>query len=128
MGGDAAQRHDQRPGKQAHECRANPFGDPGRGIARQRARSSLRRHAARRAGDARRVVRSRRYLRAVRRHPRPSLEERYCDHYGYARRVSLLSLQVEAYAQVPPYPLDMLGAETEGPTNTKGTEGASVPI
>jgi carbamate kinase len=28
--------------------------------------------------------------------------------------VALLSLQAESYAQVPPYPLDVLGAETEG--------------
>src|SRR3970040_290427 len=34
--------------------------------------------------------------------------------HGNAPQVALLSLQAEAYAQVPPYPLDVLGAETEG--------------
>jgi carbamate kinase len=34
--------------------------------------------------------------------------------HGNAPQVALLSLQAEVYAQVPPYPLDMLGAETEG--------------
>jgi carbamate kinase len=34
--------------------------------------------------------------------------------HGNAPQVALLSLQAEAYAQVPPYPLDVLGAETGG--------------
>jgi carbamate kinase len=34
--------------------------------------------------------------------------------HGNAPQVALLSLQAEVYAQVPPYPLDVLGAETEG--------------
>jgi len=34
--------------------------------------------------------------------------------HGNAPQVALLSLQAEAYAQVPPYPLDVLGAGTEG--------------
>ena len=34
--------------------------------------------------------------------------------YGNEPQIALLSLQVEAYAQVPPYPLDVLGAGTEG--------------
>ena len=34
--------------------------------------------------------------------------------HGNAPQVALLSLQAEAYAQVPPFPLDVLGAATEG--------------
>jgi carbamate kinase len=34
--------------------------------------------------------------------------------HGNSPQVALLSLQADAYAQVPPYPLDVLGAETGG--------------
>jgi len=34
--------------------------------------------------------------------------------HGNAPQVALLALQAEAYAQVPPYPLDVLGAQTGG--------------
>lgn len=34
--------------------------------------------------------------------------------HGNAAQVTLLSLQAEVYKQVPPYPLDMLGAGTDG--------------
>jgi len=34
--------------------------------------------------------------------------------HGNVPQVGLLAVQAEAYAQVPPYPLDVLGAETEG--------------
>ena len=34
--------------------------------------------------------------------------------YGNEAHLALLSLQAEAYAQVPPYPLDVMGAGTEG--------------
>src|SRR3970282_2990787 len=34
--------------------------------------------------------------------------------HGNGPQVGLLALQASAYAEVPPYPLDILGAESEG--------------
>jgi carbamate kinase len=34
--------------------------------------------------------------------------------HGNGPQVGLLALQASAYAEVPPYPLDVLGAESEG--------------
>lgn len=34
--------------------------------------------------------------------------------HGNGPQVGLLALQAESYSQVSPYPLDVLGAETEG--------------
>ena len=41
-------------------------------------------------------------------------EHRVVVAHGNGPQVGLLALQAEAYAQVDPYPLDVLGAETEG--------------
>src|SRR3954447_5985176 len=48
-----------------------------------------------------------------------ALAELAADHdvvltHGNGPQVGLLALQGEAYRDVPPYPLDVLGAETEG--------------
>jgi carbamate kinase len=42
------------------------------------------------------------------------LEHRLVIAHGNGPQVGLLALQAEAYTQVDPYPLDVLGAETEG--------------
>ncbi len=42
------------------------------------------------------------------------MEHRVVVAHGNGPQVGLLALQSEAYAQVDPYPLDVLGAETEG--------------
>ena len=49
----------------------------------------------------------------------PSLAEIAAQHeviftHGNGPQIGLLALQAEAYSKVPPYPLDVLGAETEG--------------
>jgi carbamate kinase len=43
-----------------------------------------------------------------------ALEHRVVVAHGNGPQVGLLALQSEAYTQVDPYPLDVLGAETEG--------------
>jgi carbamate kinase len=49
----------------------------------------------------------------------PSLAEIAAHHeviftHGNGPQIGLLALQAEAYSKVPPYPLDVLGAESEG--------------